>query len=99
MGDYVSAILVISSKRVFLALPEHIKALSGQNFRLPDGSYGPGKPWIAVCIAADLFALIQLSISLKEPLGFTVSTVLFCLFFFSNNYLFNRSKIRDLKGT
>lgn len=60
-GNYTSAVVVISRERVFLALPDHIKALSGQNYWLPDGSGSPGRAWQswkgldAVCRAADLF--------------------------------------------
>lgn len=74
-GDYTSATVVFPTERVFLALPEHIEALSTQNYRLPDGSGSPGRAWMVFAeLLTYLFPLIQLSLSQKEPLGFTVPT-------------------------
>lgn len=94
-GDYISAVVVISRERVFLALPEHIKALSGQNYWLPDGSGSPGRPWMPFAELLTYLLRSKLSLSRKEPLGFTASTAPRCLFFCSAHYLFNRSERRS----
>lgn len=92
-GDYTAAVVVISRERVFLALPEHIRALSGQNYWLPDGSGSPGRAWMPFAeLLTYLFTPIQLSLSQKEPLGFTVSTARCCLFFCPAHCVFNRSR-------
>lgn len=60
-GDYTSALVVIPRERAFLALPQHIKAISGQNYWLPDGPGSPGRGWMPFAeLLTYLFAPIQL---------------------------------------